>query len=183
MNEKELRNLMYTAQLPNKGPFSIRYPRGNSMGSNLDFPFEEIPVGKAEKIKDGQEIAILSIGHPGNFVVDAEKEFNKQGLDIAHYNMRFVKPLDEEALHKISTKFNHIITIEDGCLQGGFGSAILEFIANNKYKVSVKMLGIPDVFIQQGTQEELRSYCGYNTKAIISAVHSILKKSKISQAV
>ena len=183
MNEKELRNLMYTAQLPNKGPFSIRYPRGNSMGSNLDFPFEEIPVGKAEKIKDGQEIAILSIGHPGNFVVDAEKEFNKQGLDIAHYNMRFVKPLDEEALHKISTKFNHIITIEDGCLQGGFGSAILEFIANNKYKVSVKMLGVPDVFIQQGTQEELHSYCGYNTKAIVSAVHSILKKSKISQAV
>ncbi len=183
MNEKELRNLMYTAQLPNKGPFSIRYPRGNSMGSNLDFPFEEIPVGKAEKIKDGQEIAILSIGHPGNFVIDAEKEFHKQGLDIAHYNMRFVKPLDEGALHKISTKFNHIITIEDGCLQGGFGSAILEFIANNKYKVSVKMLGIPDVFIQQGTQEELHSYCGYNTKAIISAVHSILKKSKISQAV
>ena len=183
MNEKELRNLMYTAQLPNKGPFSIRYPRGNSMGSNLDFPFEEIPVGKADKIKDGQEIAILSIGHPGNFVVDAEKEFNKQGLDIAHYNMRFVKPLDEEALHKISTKFNHIITIEDGCLQGGFGSAILEFIANNKYKVSVKMLGVPDIFIQQGTQEELHSYCGYNTKAIVSAVHSILKKSKISQAV
>ena len=183
MNEKELRNLMYTAQLPNKGPFSIRYPRGNSMGSNLDFPFEEIPVGKAEKIKDGQEIAILSIGHPGNFVVDAEKEFNKQGLDIAHYNMRFVKPLDEDALHKISTKFNHIITIEDGCLQGGFGSAILEFIANNKYKVSVKMLGVPDVFIQHGTQEELHSYCGYNTKAIVSAVHSILKKSKISQAV
>jgi len=181
MNEKELRNLMYTAQLPNQGPFSIRYPRGNGVMSDWKTTFEEIPIGVGEKIKDGEQIAILSIGHPGNFVISAQEQFLKEGLNIAHYNMRFVKPLDEKLLHQILSKFENIITIEDGCLQGGFGSSILEFIAKNNYKVSVKMLGVPDEFIQHGTQEQLHEYCFYDEKAIIKTVHSILETSSISQ--
>ena len=143
--------------------------------------FEEIPIGVGEKIKDGEQIAVLSIGHPGNFVVSAQKQFLKEGLNIAHYNMRFVKPLDEKLLHQILAKFENIITIEDGCLQGGFGSSILEFIAKNNYKVGVKMLGIPDEFIHHGTQEQLHAYCFYDEKAIIKTVHSILETSSASQ--
>ena len=124
MNEQELRNLMYTAQLPNQGPFSIRYPRGNGVMLDWKTPFEKLEIGVGRKIKDGEEIAILSFGHPGNFVLSAQETFEKEGLNIAHYDMRFVKPLDEKLLHTIFKKFNTIITIEDGCLQGGFGSAI-----------------------------------------------------------
>ncbi|KRO63290.1 MAG: 1-deoxy-D-xylulose-5-phosphate synthase, partial [Cryomorphaceae bacterium BACL11 MAG-121015-bin20] len=134
MNEQELRNLMYTAQLPNQGPFSIRYPRGNGVMLDWKTPFEKLDIGVGRKIKDGEEIAILSFGHPGNFVLSAQETFEKEGLNIAHYDMRFVKPLDEKLLHTIFKKFNTIITIEDGCLQGGFGSAILEFMANNNYQ-------------------------------------------------
>ena len=144
MNEQELRNLMYTAQLPNQGPFSIRYPRGNGVMLDWKTPFEKLEIGVGRKIKDGEEIAILSFGHPGNFVLSAQETFEKEGLNIAHYDMRFVKPLDEKLLHTIFKKFNTIITIEDGCLQGGFGSAILEFMANNNYQTAVKRLGIPD---------------------------------------
>ena len=181
MNEKELRNLMYTAQLPNQGPFSIRYPRGNGVMNDWKTTFEEIPIGTGEKIKGGEEIAILSIGHPGNFVISAQKQFLKEGLNIAHYNMRFVKPLDEKLLHQILVKFENIITIEDGCLKGGFGSSILEFIAENNYKTTVKMLGIPDEFINHGTQEQLHEYCFYDEKAIIKTVHSILELNRVSQ--
>ena len=181
MNEKELRNLMYTAQLPNQGPFSIRYPRGNGVMLDWKTPFEEIAIGTGEKIKDGEQIAILSIGHPGNFVISAQKQFLKEGLHIAHYNMRFVKPLDEKMLHKIFSKFDKIITIEDGCLLGGFGSSILEFIARNNYNIAVKMLGIPDEFIHHGTQEQLYNYCHYDEKAIIKAVHSIVETTSVSQ--
>ena len=181
MNEEELRNLMYTAQLPNQGPFSIRYPRGNGVMNDWKTTLKEIPIGKGEKIKDGKEIAVLSIGHPGNFVISAQKQFLKEGLNIAHYNMRFVKPLDEKILHQILIKFENIITIEDGCLKGGFGSSILEFIAKNNYKADVKMLGIPDEFIHHGTQEQLHAYCCYDEKAIIKTVHSILEENRISQ--
>ena len=181
MNEEELRNLMYTAQLPNQGPFSIRYPRGNGVMNDWKTTLKEIPIGKGEKIKDGKEIAVLSIGHPGNFVISAQKQFLKEGLNIAHYNMRFVKPLDEKLLHQILIKFKNIITIEDGCLKGGFGSSILEFIAKNNYKADVKMLGIPDEFIHHGTQEQLHAYCCYDEKAIIKTVHSILEENRISQ--
>ena len=155
MNEQELRNLMYTAQLPNQGPFSIRYPRGNGVMLDWKTPFEKLEIGVGRKIKNGEEIAILSFGHPGNFVLSAQETFEKEGLNIAHYDMRFVKPLDEKLLHTIFKKFNTIITIEDGCLQGGFGSAILEFMANNNYQTAVKRLGIPDEFIHHGSQEEL----------------------------
>ena len=181
MNEEELRNLMYTAQLPNQGPFSIRYPRGAGVMINWKTQLTEIEVGTGRKIKSGEDIAILSIGHPGNFVVTAEETFSKEGLNIAHYDMRFVKPLDKKLLHKICRKFRAIITIEDGCLQGGFGSAILEFIADNKYQNTVKRLGIPDKFINHGTQQELWRDCNYDSVAIIEAVHDILKSQMISQ--
>ena len=181
MNEKELRNLMFTAQLPNQGPFSIRYPRGKGVMLDWKNPFEEIVVGKGRTVSQGEEVAILSFGHPGNFVIKAQEQFEKEGLSIAHYDLRFVKPLDEKLLHSIFQKFDKIITIEDGCLHGGFGSSILEFMANNDYQAKVKMLGIPDIFIHHGTQEELYNDCHYDTKAIISSVHKILKNSLIAQ--
>ncbi len=182
MNEKELRNLMYTAQLPNQGPFSIRYPRGNGVMVEWKTPFKEIKIGEGRKIKDGEKLAILSFGHPGNFVLTAQETFEKEGLNIAHYDMRFVKPLDEKLLHKIFKKFNTIITIEDGCLNGGFGSAILEFMANHNYKKTIKRLGIPDEFINHGSQEELHHDCGYDANAIIKTVYKILEQTLISQA-
>ena len=181
MNEQELRNLMFTAQLPNQGPFSIRYPRGNGVMLDWKTPFEEIEIGTGRVVKKGEEIAILSFGHPGNFVVKAQEQFEKEGLNIAHYDLRFAKPLDEKLLHTIFQKFDKIITIEDGCLQGGFGSSILEFMANNDYQAKVKMLGIPDTFIHHGTQEELHNDCHYDTEAIVSSVQKILEKSLITQ--
>ena len=182
MNESELRNLMFTAQLPNQGPFSIRYPRGNGTMLNWKTPFEEIKIGTGRVVKQGEEIAILSFGNPGNFVVKAQEQFEKEGLDIAHYDLRFAKPLDEKLLHTIFQKFDKIITIEDGCLHGGFGSSILEFMANNDYQAKVKMLGIPDIFIHHGTQEELYNDCYYDAEAIISSVQKILEKNRITQA-
>ena len=181
MNEKELRNLMFTSQLPNQGPFSIRYPRGNGVMMDWKTPFEEIEVGTGRLVKEGEEIAILSFGHPGNFVVKAQEQFEKEGLNIAHYDLRFAKPLDEKLLHTIFQKFDKVITIEDGCLQGGFGSSILEFMANNDYQAKVKMLGIPDIFIHHGTQDELYNDCHYDTKAIVSSVQKMLEKSLINQ--
>ena len=181
INEEELRNLMFTAQLPNQGPFSIRYPRGNGVLDTWKKPFKEIPVGKGMKIKDGENIAILSIGHPGNFVIEAQENFKKEGLSIAHYNMIYVKPLDEKLLHEVFRKFGTIITIEDGSVMGGFGSAVLEFMAKNNYSAKVKLLGVPDKFINHGTQEELYNECYYNKDAIINSVHAMLKSSVANQ--
>ena len=181
INEEELRNLMFTAQLPNQGPFSIRYPRGNGVLDTWKKPFKEIPVGKGVKIKDGENIAILSIGHPGNFVVEAQENFKKEGLSIAHYNMIYVKPLDEKLLHEVFRKFGTIITIEDGSVMGGFGSAVLEFMAEKNYSAKVKLLGVPDKFINHGTQEELYNECYYNKDAIINSVHAMLKSSVANQ--
>ena len=181
LNEKELRDLLYTSQLPNQGPFAIRYPRGAGSGVDWKTPFEELKVGKGKKITDGEDIAILSLGHPGNFVIEAQNKFRKEGLSVAHYNMIFVKPLDEKLMHDVLRKFKNIITIEDGCIQGGFGSAVLEFIAMNGYSVNVKILGVPDRFISHGTQKELYQECYYDKDAIIESVHSVLNKNKISQ--
>ena len=181
MNEIELRNLMYTAQLPNQGPFSIRYPRGKGVLLNWKNKFTEIKIGTGKKIRDGENIAILSLGHPGNFVIKAQETLEKEGLNIAHYDMRFAKPLDEKMLHEVCKKYKSIITVEDGCIQGGFGSAVLEFIADNEYLISVKRLGIPDEFINHGTQEELHHDCKYDRTAIINAVHKALENKQVSQ--
>jgi len=179
MNEKELRNLMYTAQLDAvKYPFVIRYPRGEGVMPEWKTEFETIEIGKGRKIKDGEEVAILSLGHPGNFVQAAIRELRTEGINPAHYDIRFVKPIDEDLLHEVFTKYNKVITVEDGTIVGGFGSAVLEFMAANNYKATVKMLGIPDRIVEHGTPKELHAECGYDTPAIADAVR-VLVNSKV----
>lgn len=177
MNEEELRNLMYTAQLDNQGPFVIRYPRGKGMMVNWKTPFKKIKVGTGRKIKNGEDIAILSIGHIGNYAVSACEKLEESNIDAAHYDMRFAKPLDNTLLHEVFTKFDTIVTLEDGCLTGGLGSAIVEFMTDNGYQARVKRLGIPDKFIEHGTQEELHGECQYDTDSIIKTVKDLMKKS------
>ena len=174
MNEEELRNLMYTAQLENKGPFSIRYPRGNGVMTDWKTPFKEIKVGTGRKVCSGEDIAILSIGHPGNFAQEAIALMKESGISIAHYDLRFVKPLDAVLLHEVFTKFKKVITVEDGCLMGGFGSAIIEFMVDQKYNSEIVRLGIPDEYVHHGTQEELWEDCGFDAKAIVKAVEKML---------
>ncbi|NOX47884.1 MAG: 1-deoxy-D-xylulose-5-phosphate synthase [Chlorobi bacterium] len=173
MNEEELRNMMFTAQLENTGTFSIRYPRGRGTMTEWKTPFKKMEIGKAEKIRDGKDVAIVSIGHPGNSVIEACRVLAEKGIDAAHYNMRFLKPLDEEALHEIFKSYDKIITIEDGTILGGLGSAVIEFMSDNNYKATVKRLGIPDKFIPHGTPGELMKICGYDTVGIIEAVSSL----------
>ena len=174
MNEAELRNLMYTAQLPeNNHPFVIRYPRGQGVMPEWRTPFEKIQVGTGRKIADGEDVAILTIGHPGNFAMEARNTLATEGLKPALYDMRFVKPLDERMLHEIAQKFSKIITVEDGSVLGGFGSAVLEFMAANNYTPEVKILGIPDRIIEHGKPEELHHECGFDAKAIVIAVREM----------
>ncbi len=176
MNESELRNLLYTAQLEsNQSPFVIRYPRGEGVMPEWRTPFQEILVGKGRKLKDGAEIAILSLGHPGNFVTTAIRELRTDGLNPAHYDMRFVKPLDEALLHEVFSRFHRIVTVEDGTVLGGFGSAILEFQAAHGYQATIKILGIPDRVVEHGTPKELQRECGYDAPAIVAAVREIMK--------
>ena len=174
MNEEELRNLMFSAQLEDKGPFTIRYPRGNGVMLDWKTPFKEIKTGKGRKITNGEDIAILSIGHPGNFAQEAIAKMSDSVISIAHYDMRFVKPLDEMLLHEIFSKFKKIITIEDGCIMGGFGSAIIEFMVDQKYQSEVVRLGIPDEYIHHGTQEELWDECGFDVAAIIKTIEKLV---------
>jgi len=174
MNEEELRNLMFTAQLENKGPFSIRYPRGSGVMTDWKTPFKEIKVGTGRKVCSGEDIAILSIGHPGNFAQEAIALMKESGISIAHYDLRFVKPLDAVLLHEVFTKFKKVITLEDGCLMGGFGSAIIEFMVDQKYNSEIVRLGIPDEYVHHGTQEELWEDCGFDAKAIVKAVEKML---------
>ncbi len=185
MNEVELRNMMYTAQSDsNQSPYVIRYPRGEGMMPDWEKPFELMETGKGQVVKEGNDIAVLSIGHPGNFVMEACKKLENFDLDIAHYNMRFVKPIDEELLHEIAQKFKQIITVEDGCIMGGFGSACLEFFAAHQYKVEVKMLGIPDRLVEHGKPAELHKECGYDSDSIAMTIKNILlDKKKIASSI
>ncbi len=178
MNEAELRNLMYTAQLPElDAPIVIRYPRGQGVMPQWRTPMEAIEIGTGRKICDGQDVAILTIGHPGNFAVSACKMLVEDELFPAHYDMRFVKPLDEPMLHEIAQRYHKIITVEDGTVVGGFGSAILEFMAAHGYTPEVKMLGIPDRIVEHGKPEELHNECGYDAKAIANAVREMVDVS------
>lgn len=174
MNEEELRNLMYTAQLDEiQYPFVIRYPRGQGVMPEWRTPFKKIEVGTGRKIADGEDVALLTLGHPGNFAVEARKILATEGVTPAHYDMRFVKPLDEAMLHEIAQKFSKIITVEDGTIVGGFGSAVLEFLSANGYTPEVKMLGIPDRIVEHGKPEELHRECGYDAEAIAEAVREM----------
>ncbi|WP_288072383.1 1-deoxy-D-xylulose-5-phosphate synthase [Hydrotalea sp.] len=175
MNEQELRNLMYTAQLPStQMPFVIRYPRGEGVMPNWKTPFEAIAIGKGRKLKDGKTLAILSIGHPGNFVQAAIRQLRTEGIDPAHYDLRFIKPIDADLLHEVFQLYQKIITVEDGAITGGFGSAVLEFMADNHYNATVVRLGIPDRLVEHGTLKELHKECGYDAEGIAIAARNLL---------
>ena len=173
-NEMELRRLMYTAQLPDKGVFVIRYPRGRGNTVDWQCELEEVPVGKGRKLKEGKDIAVLSIGPLG---VEAEKAIAiaelkslntnpSEPLNIAHYDMRFLKPIDEDILHEVGKNFRKVVTVEDGVIAGGLGSAVLEFFADHGYEVEVKRIGIPNQFVMHGTVAELRQICGMDAQSI-----------------
>jgi 1-deoxy-D-xylulose-5-phosphate synthase len=177
MDEIELRNLMYTAQLEkNNFPISIRYPRGRGIYTDWQRPCAEIEIGKARQLSEGDDLAILSIGHPGITVASVINKLAKENISVAHFDMRFVAPLDKEVLHSVFKKFGHIITVEDGVLKGGFGSAVVEFMSDMGYNSEVRRLGIPDYFVEHGTQEELYKECGFDAEGIEMAIREVLVK-------
>ena len=176
MNEQELRNMMFTAQLDdNAYPYVIRYPRGEGMMPEWRTPFEKMEVGKGRKLRDGKDIAILSFGHPGNFAAAAIRDLKADGIQPAHYDVRFVKPLDAELLHEVFQKYDRIITVEDGTVVGGFGSAILEFMAEHGYNAQVRIMGIPDRIVEHGSLRELHHECHYDAQAIADTVREMMK--------
>lgn len=178
MNEQELRNLMYTASLPRQeGAFSIRYPRGQGVMPEWRTPFEKIEVGTGRKLRNGDEVAILTIGHIGNYATEVCEKLEKEGIRVAHFDMRFVKPLDEAMLHEVFARYKKIITVEDGCVQGGFGSAVLEFMADQGYHAEVKRLGIPDRIVEHGEQLELHRETGFDPEHIEHTVRSMLHQA------
>lgn len=174
MNEEELRNLMYTAQLKNQGAISIRYPRGRGVMPEWKTAFQEIEIGKGRIISEGEKIAIISIGHIGNTVIKASEKLLEENIRIGHFDMRFLKPIDEEMLHHILKNYQKIITVEDGTIIGGLGSAVLEFMSDHNYHTSVKRLGIPDKFIEQGSIAELSKECGFDAEGIYLSVKTLL---------
>lgn len=177
MNESELRNLMFTAQLDsNKLPFVIRYPRGEGVMPEWQTEMKEIEIGKGRKIKDGKDIAILSFGHPGNFAAAAIRDLKNDGINPAHYDLRFAKPLDEAMLHEVFQQFNKVITVEDGTVVGGIGSAVLEFMNAHQYKSEVSILGIPDRIVEHGTLKELHKECHYDAQAIADCARDMMKE-------
>jgi 1-deoxy-D-xylulose-5-phosphate synthase len=177
MNEAELRNLMYTAQLDSTSlPFVIRYPRGEGVMPDWRKPMEEIKIGTGRKLREGKDVAILTFGHPGNFAAAAIRELKAEGLSPAHYDMRFAKPLDEALLHEALLQYEKIVTVEDGTVVGGFGSAVAEFMTLHGYKNDLKILGIPDRIVEHGTLKELHRECGYDAQGIADAVRQLLKE-------
>lgn len=178
MNSLELRNLLYTAQLGKiNSPFSIRYPRGNGMINDWEKPFNEVEIGKARLIREGDDVAVLSIGHPGNFVLAASENLERDNIKVTHYDMRFAAPLDTEVLHSVFKQFDTLITVEDGILKGGFGSAVIEFMCDNGYQAEVRRLGIPDYFVEHGTQEELIRECGFDAGSIERTIREVAGRS------
>ncbi|MGF1563755.1 MAG: 1-deoxy-D-xylulose-5-phosphate synthase [Flavobacteriales bacterium] len=174
MDEEELRNLMYTAQAENHGPFSIRYPRGEGVMLEWKTPFRALKVGTGRKIQSGSDVAFLTIGAIGNLTRKACEKLEAEGISVAHYDMRFVKPIDELMLHEVFGKFDKVITVEDGCIQGGFGSAVLEFMADHGYQSRVVRLGIPDEFIEHGSQNQLYKECGYDIDAMVASAKRLV---------
>lgn len=174
MNEEELRNLMYTAQLDGMGPFAIRYPRGRGVMPQWKTPFRAIIPGTGRVIREGKEVAILSIGPVGNEVEKACTGLEQQGISIGHADIRFLKPLDETLLHELVKRYRAFITVEDGTIVGGLGSAVLEFLSEYGYHTRVKRLGIPDRFVGQGSPGDLYRECGFDSEGIVQAVLEIL---------
>ncbi len=176
MNEEELRNMMYTASLPReKTAFTIRYPRGEGVMVNWRTPMRKLAIGKGRQVREGRDVAVLSLGHVGNYALQAAERLAAEGISMAVYDMRFAKPLDEELLHEVLKQFKYIITLEDGCLMGGFGSAVVEFMADQGYHNRIKRLGIPDEVIEHGTQLELHRQCGFDPEGIYQAALALLE--------
>jgi 1-deoxy-D-xylulose-5-phosphate synthase len=167
MNETELRNMLYSAQFHDAGPYAIRYPRGKTEHGNPLAMFEKIETGKGRKLRDGNKLAVVSIGQPGNAVSEALDQLAKEGVSVAHFDLRFLKPLDNEMLHEVFSQFKLVVTVEDGSITGGMGTSLMEFANDNHYLVLIKCLGIPDRFIPQGSPDELKEMCGFDVDSII----------------
>jgi len=178
MNEEELRDMMYTAQLPGAGSFVIRYPKGRGVMTAWHTPLKALTIGKGRKISNGKDMAILSIGHIGNEVIKAQEQLVKDNISAAHYDLRFLKPIDEELLHEVFKMHKKILTVEDGTVTGGLGSAVLEFMADHGYHAQVVRLGVPDRFIEQGTVAELQKECGYDAEGIARGAKSLVMSSE-----
>jgi 1-deoxy-D-xylulose-5-phosphate synthase len=174
MDETELRDLMFSAQFHNTGPFCIRYPRGKTEHNLLPETLKRIETGKGRKLRNGSTIAVISIGQPGNSVAEALDHLKNENIHIAHYDLRFLKPLDFKLLHEVFSQFKFILTVEDGSITGGMGSALMEFANDNNYAVPIKRLGIPDSFIPQGSPEELKKICGFDIESIIRNIRELL---------
>ena len=172
MDEHELRRLMYTAQQPGRGTFVIRYPRGRGVRKDWKCPLEAVEVGTGRKLRDGKQTAVISIGPIGN---DVELAITKSEEEVAHYDLRFLKPLDEELLHEVGKRFKHIITIEDGTRNGGMGSAVLEWLSDHGYTPTVKRMGMPDEFVEHGTVAELKRICNMDIDSIVAAIKETKK--------
>lgn len=178
MNEQELRHMMYTAQLEStQFPMVIRYPRGNGVMADWRKPMEALTIGQGRKLKEGEEIALLTLGHPGNFAASAIRTLQKEGIYPGHYDMRFAKPLDEALLHEVFARYKKIITVEDGTVKGGFGSAVLEFMAEHNYQAEVAIMGIPDRIVEHGTLKELYLECGFDSESIAEKVRQMLHET------
>ena len=178
LNEWDLRNLMYTGYKENRGPFVIRYPRGKGEVADWKNEMSILPIGKGKKLQDGTDVAVLSLGPIGNEVIKAIKEVTEEGISVAHYDMIYLKPIDEELLHEVGQQFSRIITIENGVVKGGLGSAVLEFMADNGYTPSVRRLGIPDTFIEHGSVPELYCLCGIDSKSIAKEIRKMVIKGE-----
>jgi 1-deoxy-D-xylulose-5-phosphate synthase len=181
MDEQELRNLMYTASQNHEGPFVIRYPRGNGSMVEWRTPFESIEIGRGRRLRQGKDVALLSIGAIGTEVAMAADRLAQQGVEAAHYDMRFVKPLDEVMLHEVFGAHTDVITVEDGCVQGGMGSAVTEWAMEQGYAAKVVRLGVPDRYIEHGTQEELYAECGYDAAAIVAQARDMCVARQATQ--
>jgi 1-deoxy-D-xylulose-5-phosphate synthase len=169
-DECELRRLMYTAAQPGMGTFVIRYPRGKGSLADWHCPFETVEVGTGRKLTDGKDVALLTIGPLGKVMESVVEDAAAKGVSVAHYDMRFLKPIDESILREVAENFKYIVTLEDGTVKGGLGSAVAEYMANNAYSPKIKILGIPDAFVEHGTPEQLYEKCGMDKKSVLSAI-------------
>lgn len=184
MNEEELRNLMFTSQLEkNAGSWVIRYPRGEGVMPEWKTPFKEIKIGTGRRIKNGSDVAVLSIGHIGNYALKACNELDEEGINAAHYDLRFAKPLDETLLHEVFSKFDKVVTVEDNAIQGGVGSAVLEYMADHGYKAEVKRLGITDRIYEHGSQDQLYAEAGFDENGIKNACKELVGDLKHSSSI
>jgi 1-deoxy-D-xylulose-5-phosphate synthase len=182
LNEIELRDLMYTAQLRPVGPFVIRYPRGRGVMADWKQPFSELEIGKGQQLSDGNDLAILTLGPIGNQASRAIDILDKEHISVAHFDMRFLKPLDNKLLKTVFSRFKKIITVEDASVVGGLGSAVIEYMNDTSYKAKVIRLGIPDRFVEHGTQQELYRECGYDADGIVTAARNLVHSKILTRA-